>query len=657
MRNRLVVLSSAGVVLFSLLIIRFYFLQVIQGEYWSQRADRQHYFTIQEPFRRGTFYSNATVKKKHPGSPRPIVLDVQKFHLHADPQSIGEDVRFEVIAALYEKLDIPPHELISFTEQFEKKSRDRLLAMWIDPELKEEIAGWWRPFAKQKGLPQNALFFESDYRRSYPFGKMLGQVLHTVQNRRDETTKQATPTGGLELSLSPYLQGKLGRRKLMRSPRHSMELGEVEEAPEDGADVYLTINHCLQAIAEDALAKGVRKAKAKRGTAVIMNPHTGEILALAQVPFFHPSDYQSYFNDPEKTDDTRLSALGDVSEPGSIMKPLTMVAALMANEELKARGKPPVFDPEKKVRSDDGSLPGRKQPMTDVGAHRYLNMAMALQKSSNIYMARTIHDVVSAMGCNWYRKVLTDVFGFGEPTGVEFPAENPGMIPTPGRLYPNGKLEWSVPTPYSLAIGYNFQANDIQMLRAWSLLANGGKKVCPTLIRKIVKGDRVLVDHTGRGRTRPYPQVVDPEIIARVKEAVRYNTMPGGTGKRANIPGYTQVGKSRTSRKLINGQYSTKKHTVGFIGFAPAEDPEFICLVTIDEPAVFYIPGVGHNNHGGIAAAPIFREIGRKTLEYLGVPPDDPFGYPKGDPRRNPEKAVFEKETRLLIEKYDSWNK
>ncbi len=656
-RKRVIWLALFVICLFSVLAAQFFYIQVVSGDYWSEKARRQHYFFVEEPFVRGTFYSNPSIKKGHPEKPYRFVVDVQKFHLHADPESIPGQAREPLVEFLSDRLELTSRETAALKDQLEKSSRDRLLAMWLSREARDEILAWWKSFAKERGIVRNALFFVSDYQRSYPFGKMLGHALHTVQNRRDEATKQAIPTGGLELSLNSYLQGKLGKRQLMRSPRHSMEWGQILVPPENGADIYLTINHYLQAVAEEELEKGVKKSKAKGGWAVIMNPYTGEILALAQYPFFYPPQYREYFNDPERIVHTRPAALTDAHEPGSILKPFAVMAALMANNELKKQGKLPIFDPEEKVACSDGTLPGRQKPMTDVRVHKYLNLPMAMQKSSNIYMALAIDRVINSLGEQWYRNVLADVFAFGTRTGLELPGESPGVLPMPGKLHPNGKLEWSRPTPYSLAIGHNLQLNSIQILRAWSLLANGGVMVEPTLVRKIVKEGRVLLDNTGDERAQSFPQVVDQNAVAPVVEALRYDTMPGGTGTRANIPGFTEVGKSGTSRKIENGTYTSKKHLASFVGFAPADRPEFVLLVTIDEPEVAYIPGEGHNNHGGVAAAPVFREIAKKTLEYLGTAPDNPHGYPPQDPRYDPDKAKWVRETRLLREKYNSWNK
>ncbi len=228
-----------------------------------------------EPFLRGKFLSNTSIKKGHPEDPQYFVLDIQKYHLYIDPMSIPEKHQEVISKQLINRLDLTPEAAEKLKAQFNFESRSRKLAMWLDSETKENIQAWWVHFASKNKIPRNAVYFVSDYQRSYPFGKLLGQVLHTVQNNKDEITKQAIPTGGLELQLNSYLTGKLGKRVLKRSPRHSFETGTMIEPPENGADIYLTINHVLQTIAEEEIEKGVIKCKAKCGWAVMMDPKTG----------------------------------------------------------------------------------------------------------------------------------------------------------------------------------------------------------------------------------------------------------------------------------------------------------------------------------------------------------------------------------------------
>ena len=660
-KKRLLILSLALFALFSLLLGRFYFIQILEGEKWSATADKQHYFIINEPFQRGRFISNATIKKGHPEAEQSFVIDVQKFHLYIDPKAISPEKREAIAEKLAQFLQTPPEKKSALRAQFNKKSRSRKIQMWLEKPHVDLILEWWFPYAKANKIARNALFFTSDYQRSYPFGKLLGQVLHTIQNIKDEKSSQAIPTGGLELYFDHYLRGKPGKRRMMRSTRNSLETGEVIELPQNGADVYLTINHCLQAIAEEEIEKGVKKSKAKSGWAVMMDPYTGEILALAQYPFFYPGDYRTYFQDSEMIQHTKVKAITDANEPGSIMKAVTLAIALKANALLKEKKQSPLFDPEEMMPVSNTHFTGRGKPLKDITPQKFLNMKMATLKSSNIYMARLAEKIVAQLGCHWYRNVLHEDFAFGKRSGIELPSESPGVLPEPGKKHPNGALEWSVGTPYVLAIGHNIQTNSLQILRAFATFCNGGYLVTPTLIRKIVRtlpdgSKEVLVDHTGIDRIKSFPHVLSPEIAKEIAQAIKFSTKPGGTAKRADIWGYTEGGKTGTGDKAIHGAYDPHFVCSSFVGIAPADHPVFVLIISIDEPEYGYEAGVGRKHLGGACAAPVFREIGQRALEYLGIPPDDPHGYPPGDPRYDPNKADMLPVIRQMEEKRQKWN-
>ena len=372
-----------------------------------------------------------------------------------------------------------------------------------------------------------------------------------------------------------------------------------------------------------------------------MDPKTGHILALAQYPFFDPSAYSDYYNDKTLLEHTKVKAVTDCFEPGSTMKPITLALALLANAELERRGEKPLFSPDEKIRSDDGLIPGTRHRIRDVTRHKFLNMKLALVKSSNVYMGKMVERIVHRLGANWYRDQLEDVFGFGTKTHIQLPCEAFGMIPTPGKTYKGGQLQWSKPTPYTLAIGYNLLTTSLQMLRAYAIIANGGYDVTPTLIPN----------------PRESLQKLPPSVCAQLIDAMKCVTKPGGSSARADVCGYTEAGKSGTSEKIINGTYSKKIHFSSFVGFAPAKDARFVLFVGIDEPEYKFIPGYGKTHYGGKCAAPVFREIARRALQHLGVPPDDPYGYPKGDPRSNPEKADSVAEVRRLKSLYEEWNR
>jgi len=653
-RFRILSVAIALFFLFSLLLVQFYKIQILEGENWAKQANKQHFLIVKEPFLRGAFYSNPSIKQGHPAFEKPFVIDVPKYHLYVDPGSIKDDFKAEIANQLIHLVRVPAGEQDKFTNQFYRKSRSRKLVMWVEKDLHQTIMDWWIPYAKKNKIPRNGLFFVNDYQRSYPYGKLMGQVLHTIQTFKDEATNQAKPTGGLELYFNSYLKGKQGKRRLMRSPRHALEIGEVIENPENGSDIYLTINAYIQTIAEEELERGVVKCKAKAGWAVILEPHTGEVLALAQYPSFYPPEYQHYFNHPELIEHTKVKAITDANEPGSVFKPFTMALALHCNEILKKRGEKELFSPEEKIATSSGKFPGRSKPISDTSHHSYLNMDMGMQKSSNIYMGRIAERIINRFGNDWFRAQLQSMFGFGLKTGIELPAESIGVLPTPGKLHPNGALEWSLPTPFSIAMGYNIQATSLQVARAYAVLANGGYLVNPTLVKKIVKNSSTLFPTQ---EVKIIPRVVDEKIVERTVRSMRFVTKPGGTATRGDIAGYTEVGKTSTPKKIVNGAYSEVLYCPTFAGFAPASQAKIVIVVTMDEPEYGYFPGIGKIHNGGNCTAGVFKEIARRSLQYLGVPPDDPYGYPYGDPRYNRDRILWMPETLKLQELYQSWNK
>lgn len=658
-RQAILVVSGACIILlFCLLLAKFFRIQVLEHERWEKRAESQHFFLVKEPFRRGTFFANSALEKAE--RPLTFAIDVPLYHLYADPKSIPEERKKEIRENILRLLCPQMKEATKMAAEFRKKSRSRRIISWLTEEQKALFASWWFPYAKKYHVPSNALFFIADFKRFHPMGRLLGQVLHTIQEKRDENTGKASPTGGLELSLNSYLEGSIGWRRLMRSPHNSLETGEVLLSPVHGADVELTVSPVIQAIVEEELEKGVKLNQAKGGIALLVDPKTGHILALAQYPFFFPDNYQEYFNTLALAEHSKMKAIIDTIEPGSPMKAFTVACALKANRERKEKNLSPIVTPLEKIATSSGRFPGRSKPITDVHTHAFLNMYLGVQKSSNIYMATIAGRIVHAMGEEWYRNQLA-LFGFGEKTGIELLGECPGLLPRPGKMTAHRKLEWSKATPYSLAMGYNIQVTGAQMARGYCALANGGILPQLTLIRKITRVNEngeveTLVDHTNEEWRKNFPQILNKEDADEVVRAMKFVTKPGGTAIRADINGYTEAGKTGTTMKLVGGRYSDRAHFASFVGFAPATNPAFVLYIGLDEPLVGYIPGRGTNHQGGTCAAPIFREIGRRTLEFLGVPMDDPYGFPSQDPRSNIKQADWYQENQALTKVFQRWN-
>ncbi len=627
--------------LFTLLLVQFYKIQVLEAERWYRLAHKQHHLFMVEPHLRGVFYSNGTLRRGHPEQDQPLVFDMPCFHLYADAAAIPDQYREEIFQSLKDRLGSSCAQL---EEEQKKKSRSLKVATSLTKEQKELIISWWHNYASLKKLKKNLLFLIKDYKRSYPFGKLLGQLLHTVRSEVDPfSDRRYIPTGGLEASLDHYLKGKDGKRSILRSPRHPLELGELLYPAQDGADVYLTINHHLQAIVEEEIAAAVERAEAKAGWAIMMDPVTGEIWAWAQYPFFDPIHYRNYFNDPEKEKATKLKAITDPFEPGSIMKPITLAVALHANEFLRKEGKKGFFTVGEKIDVHNGFFPGRQKPIKETTRYyKALNMYMGLQRSSNVYMARLVERLIGAVGEHWYRSALEELFGFGVKTSIQLGGESSGKLPFPGKVYPNGRLEWSKATPFSLAIGYNLLATSMQMIRSYAILANGGHDVHPTLVRKIIskEGKEIVAQKSAPSLKR----LLSRETVSEVVRAMRYTTHKGGSASRAHIPGYSEAGKTGTAEKSIAGIYSKSKHISSFIGFAPLDAPRFVLLISIDEPAVGNIHNMGKNQMAGVCAAPAFSKIGKRTLQFLGVSEDDP---------RNEQ---WNQEAEQLNKLYTLWN-
>ncbi|NDD98919.1 penicillin-binding protein 2, partial [bacterium] len=612
---RLNILAFSVFLLFSSLILAFYKVQILEFAKWSKIAKTQHKMAVEEPCKRGIFFGRSLCPS-NPKAAIPLVIDLYRYHLHVDPYLIPQEHRLKFTREISKRFGLDANEV---KLELLKKSRSRRLLSFLTRSEKEAIESWYKEFVALTRVSKKGIFFTQDYKRHYPYGESLGQVLHTY--RYDSKRGLGYPTGGLELFFDPVLKGEKGKKILLRSPRQKIDQDELVEPAKDGFDIQLTIDPVVQAIAEVELEKGVLTAGAKGGSVVIMDPHSGEIMAIASYPFFHPGRVEEYYNDFKKMDATRLRAVNDSFEPGSIMKPISALVALLANQELIDKNRSPLFSPIEMMDVTDTSFPGRLKPIKDVRSHRFLNMRLALQKSSNVYVARLIERVIKNLGEKWYRKQLSDLFLFGKKSGIELPSEHLGMLPEIGKKYQSGLLEWSVPTPFSLAMGYNLQCNQVQILRAFASIVNGGYLVKPTLIQKIANPTKTIFEQETR---KSHKLPLNTFDLDEIKKALVFTTQKGGTAVYGNIRGYTEGGKSGTTEKLVNGSYCATKHYASFIGFAPFQNTKFVMIVGIDEPQYQIIPGLGYNHYGGKCSARVFSRIGEKLLPYLGVVPDDP---------------------------------
>ncbi len=442
--------------------------------------------------------------------------------------------------------------------------------------------------------------FAKETRRYYPRRELAGQVLGFVGD-------DGIGLEGVELAWDDALQGEPTRVPSLRDARGLHLLGEAP-APEhamEGARVELTIDQNLQLVAERALARAVAQARAVSGMAVAVDPSTGEVLALANVPVFNP-------NASRRGDEMRNRAVLDTFEPGSTMKVFAVAGALEAG----------ALRPLDAIFCENGSWPIGDHVIHDHKPLGWVGPSRILAVSSNIGAAK----IGQKLGRDGLQRSLL-AFGFGEKTGTGVSGEPRGVVPYP-------RAEVAVAT---MSFGQGFTATALQITQAMAAIANGGLLVKPWLVRQVVDpaSGRVL----SQAVPSPVRRAVSKETaqtVARWLEGVV--TDPEGTGKRARLPGWRVAGKTGTAQKAdaVSGGYSADKHFSSFVGFAPAQAPRVVVGVFVDEPK--------GEIYGGEVAAPVFREIVEHAMKAMAVPPSEPVASAPASaaPREEPAPARYE---------------
>jgi cell division protein FtsI/penicillin-binding protein 2 len=410
-----------------------------------------------------------------------------------------------------------------------------------------------------------------DSRRTYPQGEMAGQVVGAVGSENQGLT-------GLEAGEESVLSGSDGERRIVRDALGDpIRLETVAEAS-DGEDIQLTLDPLIQKETERVLA-GVGESYAPQGaTAIVMDPRSSKVLAMANWPPVDPNDLSSASND-----DLVNRATGFTYEPGSTFKAFTVSAALQ--EKLVTPTSSFVLPPS--IQVADRTIEDAEARPTET-----MSVAEILSHSSNVGAVTIGLEVGAEKFSKWI-----DRFGFGRPTGVQFPAEEQGIVPELD--------EYSGSSMGNLPIGQGLSVTPMQMMAGYAAIADGGILRQPQLIERI--GDRTIHEPEGR-------RVIDAGVAEQVREMLEGVLAAGGTASEVSVPGYTLAGKTGTAEVAENGTYSETKYVASFIGFAPAQDPKFLAAVIVDQPQ--------GDIYGGAVAAPAFGEIAAYSLPYLGVAPE-----------------------------------
>jgi cell division protein FtsI (penicillin-binding protein 3) len=453
---------------------------------------------------------------------------------------------------------------------------------WLKRQITVAEADGVRRLAAGDGekSPLRGLVVEGEGRRYYPRRELAGPLLGFV-------APDGEGKDGLEYALNEDLSGRVEQLRGLRdrSGRLLFSEGAEDERALAGHDVTLSIDQGLQYLAEHELAAAVRTFEAAGGSVVVVDPHTGEVLALASYPLFNPNDYGA-----SSPDARRLRATSDVFEPGSTSKIFTIAAALAAGS----------IKPTDKLYCEKGVMAVDNVVIRDTHPAEWLPVAQVLAVSSNICSAK----VGLGLGGDRLYEALRR-FGFGEPAGLPLPSESSGTLRPKGR-------PWVQVETASAAFGQGIGVTNLQLAMAASVIANGGELMEPILVKRVSTANGELVrESLPRVRRR-----VVPEHVARtVAELLVAVTEGEGTGTEAAIDGYRVAGKTATAQKADPGtaRYSLDRYIASFVGFVPAEKPVVAIAVTIDEPMV--------DHAGGTVAAPVFRRVAQAGLQLRGLVP------------------------------------
>jgi cell division protein FtsI (penicillin-binding protein 3) len=584
---------------------RLFWLQVVDHAVFIDRAAKQQLHTFEVAPRRGMLYDRNL---------RELAMTVQVDSIYADPNEIGD--KAAAAKALAALVHTDAEDAQTSEEQIAARLAKGNSFAWIARRVTPDVA------AGVKALPIKGIYFEKEFQRFYPNNDLAAQTLGFVG-------ADDTGLGGLEKKFEPELHGTSGQKYTAMDARRRV-LGSNEDHPAGpGQNLVLTIDENIQFMAERALDHAMEKTHALNGTVVVQDVHTGEVLALAMRPAFNPN--MARRTDPELL---KNHAVSDAYEPGSVFKLVTYSAAL---EEKVAKPDDPID-----CLGGQITIAGRVIH-DDVGEHYHvIPVHEALEHSSDVAAVTLALKVGPDKFYDYLRS-----FGFGSKSGAELPGETRGLL--------RPVKKWSGSSIGSLAIGQEVAVTPLQMVSMVSTIANGGVYLPPHVLMagqfdtgasaqkqgangqkpgqtpeaSPFKLDETLPNPLPQGAHRVISEMTAAEMRKMMEGVVLY-----GTGKEAQLNGYSSGGKTGTAQKVdpLTHLYSKSMHIASFAGIAPVNNPEIAVAVIMDSPQ--------GEQHGAIVSAPVFSEVAQQVLEYLGVPHDIEMRAPKAGDKK--PKAVTE---------------
>lgn len=540
-------------IIFAVLLLcvgRLFFIQFFRSDYLTLIAKKQHNQLVELEPRRGTIF-DSNLKAQ--------AFNMSMDSLYAVPNAMRN--KENVVNQLQSILGVERSYLV---ERLSRKKSFIWLARKITPERSEEI----------KKLNIKGLGFLKETKRIYPNSYLASHIIGF--SGMDNIGLE-----GIERGFNKYLKGVPGWAIFLRDARlKKLDIWEKMVLPVDGLDLVLTIDEVIQYIAERELDKAFKNSNAKGASIVVMDPHTGRILAMANRPTYDLNDHSGVSKDA-----MRNRAICDLFEPGSVFKIVTASAAL---EEKKVTEED-IFDCEKGAYQVGGRI------LHDHTPHGLLTFKQVIEESSNIGTVK----VAQLLGPDTIYRYLK-AFGFGSKLGVDLSGEISGMI-IPVR-------SWSKSSITSIPMGQGVGVTALQLVSAISVIANGGQLMKPYIVDSVRDNQGRIIKQNKPVLIR---KVISIETAMRIKKILT-GVIEEGTGKLAKVLGFSAAGKTGTAQKIeANGAYSHDKFIASFIGFAPAEDPLLAMVVTVDEPRGSYF--------GGVVAAPVFQKVASDVIRYLKV--------------------------------------
>lgn len=547
-----ILLTSLGFVVFlGLLLFRSYHLQVARNGRLFDLASSQYQAHLPAVAKRGTILDRKG---------EALAMDVQVASVGLHPQQVKN--ADQVSLQLSSLLKIP-------AEKIKAKLRSQKKFEWVARRISQETGETLR------NLKLDGVVVATEYKRFYPNKEIGGNLLGAVGY-------DAKALGGLELAFDNFL--KSSPKNQLAEKDAKGRLFTPVATSEVFHDIQLTIDLNLQFIAEKYLRENAQKYKSKSGFALIVDPRTGEILAMANTPSFNPNLYWEY-----PTEHWKNHALIDTFEPGSTFKAVLAAAALDTGK----------VGPESLFFCENGNYQVGKRTIHDHAPYANMTVSNIIKVSSNIGVTK----IAQKIG----KQALYDTIialGFGQKPGLDFPGEEPGIL--------RNVKGWSALDQSNIAFGQGISVTGLQMAQAYATFANNGIRMKPFLLSRVVSSD-------GEEISRHYP--TEAGVVLKNQTALEVTQMlegvvdEGGTGRLANLEGYPVAGKTGTAQKVDSKtkQYAPGKYVSSFIGYVPAQSPEFVIYVVYDTPTPQY--------YGGVVAAPVFKNIAREALAYRGVPP------------------------------------